>query len=207
MKVYLSMLLFFILNLGFSQQIPEFECILNVDKLPFSKSEIRVYKDHSISTGLELFRIYYDEDKKDWNAEFYQTVAKELKDKTIEVKIRRYDLKSYYNIEYIALQLLFSDIKYLPSDDVIKYKMEPKAKILLEEEGFIIETTSSITTDGIHYYVQVADLNEFYEIKYSNPENYLKKHPTIDELISFNEFLDIIKQHFNIFEDYKKRHP
>lgn len=209
MKNCLLILLLLCSFFGFSQQIPEFERILNVENLPFSDREIRVYKNHSITTGLELFRIYYDEDKKDWQAEFYYTVAEKIKDDSYEIVIRNFELKSFYNTEYLALQLLTSNIKYLPNDDAIRYKMKSKPKITLDIGGYFSysKTYGMSGVDGVGYYVQVKDQKEFNEIEYSNPERYLEEYPTIDELISFNEFLDIIKKNFNIFEDYKKRNP
>jgi len=209
MRFIFSIVFLFVTSLVSSQRITEFEKILNIDKLPFSDREIRVYKEHSPTTGLELFRIYYNEDKKDWKAEFYYTVAKKTSKDSYEIVIRNFELKSFYNTEYLALQLLTSDIKYLPNDDAIRYKMKSKPKITLDIGGcFSYSNTYGMSVvDGVGYYVQVKEGKNFNEIEYSNPERYLEEYPTIDELISINEFLDIIKKNFNIFEDYKKLHP
>ncbi|MEG0917085.1 MAG: hypothetical protein RSF68_08740 [Myroides sp.] len=202
---------------GFCQKFSEsersyltkLEKILKVDTIPFLDKEIRVYKKHEISTGLELFRIYYDEQKKDYKADFYYTVAKKTSNESHEIIIKHFELKSFYNTEYIALQLLTSNIKYLPSDEAIRYKMKPKPKITLDIGGYFSypNTYGMTVVDGVGYYVQVKDGKDFNEIHYSNPESYLEHYPTIDEYISINEFLDIIKKSFNIFEDYKKLHP
>ncbi|UUV22418.1 hypothetical protein [Paenimyroides aestuarii] len=194
---------------GFCQKFSEsersylskLERILKVDTIPFSKSEIRVYKKHEISTGLELFRIYYDEHKKDFKADFYYTVAKKTSKDSHEIVIKQFELKSFYNLEYVVLKLLNTNIQYIPTASAVSYKMKSKSEIILEMGKFYISQTSSTTVDGVSYYIQVKDDKDFNEIHYSNPERYLELYPTIDELISVNEFLDIIKKDFNIFED------
>lgn len=200
---------------GFCQKFSEsersylskLEKILKVDTIPFLDKEIRVYKKHEISTGLELFRIYFDEQKKDYKADFYYTFAKKTSNDSHEIIIKHFELKSFYNLEYVVLKLLNTNIQHIPTASAINYKMKSKSEIILEMGEFYISQTSSTTIDGVSYYIQVGEENIFNEISYSNPETNLSKYPTVDELISVNEFLDIIKKSFNIFEDYKKLHP
>lgn len=80
--------------------------------------------------------------------------------------------------------------------------MNPKASAMVDK-GYLyfIEGKPASIVDGYSYYIQVKYDKDFNEIHYSNPERYLELYPTIDELISVNEFLDIIKKSFNIFED------
>src|SRR5690606_5543038 len=107
----------------------------------------------------------------------------------------------FYNLEYVVLKLLNTNIQHIPTSSAISYKMKSKSEIILEKGEFYTSQTSSTIIDGVSYYIQVGDGKIFNEISYSNPETYLSKYPTVDELISVNEFLDIIKKSFNIFED------
>lgn len=215
MKNCIVLIFLFCFFSGFCQKFSEsersylstLEKILKVDTIPFFKNEIRVYKKHEISTGLELFRIYYDEQKKDYRADFYYTFAKKSSKDSHEIIIKHFELKSFYNLEYVVLKLLNTNIQHIPTSSAISYKMKPKSEIILEMDKFYNSQTSSTTIDGVSYYIQVSEGKIFNEIIYSNPESYLSKYPTVDELISVNEFLDIIKKDFNIFEDYKKLYP
>lgn len=201
---------------GFCQKFSEseksylskLEKILKVDTIPFYNQEIRVYKKSGITTGLELFRIYFNDESKVYQAELYETYSKRLNKDSIKTDIRKYELNSIYNLEYLMTKFILSDIKHVADMEKISYKMNPKPSAMVDK-GYLyfIEGKGASIVDGYGYYIQVKDGKGFNEIHYSNPERYLELYPTIDELISVNEFLDIIKKSFNIFEDYKKLYP
>ncbi|WLD23705.1 hypothetical protein NU10_13510 [Flavobacterium dauae] len=195
---------------GFCQKFSEsersylstLEKILKVDTIPFLDKEIRVYKKHEISTGLELFRIYSNDESKVYKAELYETYSKRLNKDSIKTDIRKYELNSIYNLEYLMTKFVLSDIKHVADMEKISYKMNPKASAMVDK-GYLyfIEGKPASIVDGYSYYIQVKDDKDFNEIHYSNPERYLELYPTIDELISVNEFLDIIKTSFGVFTD------
>mgnify|MGYP003399965651 CR=1 FL=1 len=132
MKNCIVLILLFCSFSGFSQKNSErdklylsnLEKILKVDTIPFYSQEIRVYKKREISTGLELFRIYYDEESKVYQAELYETYSKRLNKDSIKTDIRKYELKSIYNLEYLMMKLILSDIKYVADMEKISYKMK-----------------------------------------------------------------------------------
>jgi hypothetical protein len=184
----------------FSQEIQKFDTILKIENLKLHSKEIRVYKNYSTSTGLELFRMYYDENDK-INTEFYYTVARKSESGEITIRVRNKKLNSFKNPEWIWMELIYSKIIDLPDFNEIRYKLKGKAKIGIDEEGKIgAEVTEMYILDGEGYYVQIRNNGITKDIEYPNPESYLNKFPEVDELIIFNDFLNIIKEEFKVFK-------
>lgn len=201
MKIKLFYILFIIhISLLFSQEIQKFDSILKIENLKLHSKESRVYKDYSTSTGLELFRMYYDENDK-INTEFYYTVARKSESGETTIRVRNKKLNSFKNPEWIWLELIYSDILNIPDFDEIRYKLKPKAKVLLDEEGeLVVETIETYPLDGVSFYIQIRNNEITKDIEYPNPESYLNKFPEVDELIIFNDFLNIIKEEFKVFK-------
>lgn len=88
------------INTLLSQTIQEYDKVLKIEDLNFNNNEIRVYKKYSTSTGLELFRFYQDE-KENWKAEFYETVASRNNLNEITLRTRKFKLNSLKNFELI----------------------------------------------------------------------------------------------------------
>ncbi|MET3536233.1 hypothetical protein [Chryseobacterium limigenitum] len=182
-----------------SQTVQEYDKILKIENLKFNTIEIRVYKKYAISTGLELFRFYQD-NKENWKAEFYETVASKNNNGEIKIRTRKSKLNSLKNFELIWMQILDTDIIHLPKWEAFEYKLKKKNKKYEIEDGKIISSTSvSRSLDGSSYYVKIKNGKQENEIEYSNPESYLKTYPNVDELISFKELLDLLKNDFKIF--------
>jgi len=188
-------------SLLFAQEVQEFDTILKIENLEFHPKEIRVYKDFSTSTGLELFRMYYDENDK-INTEFYYTVAGKTESGKIKIRVRNKKLNSFKNPEYIWLELIYSKIIHLPDFDEIRYKLTPKPEIILNEEGELVtvKIRPAMFLDGEIYFVQIKNDGIIKSLEYPSPESYLGKFPDMDELIIFNDFLNIIKEEFKIFK-------
>ena len=182
-----------------AQQNLEYDKILKIENLNFHENEIRVYKKYSTSTGLELFRFYQDE-KENWKAEFYETVASRNNQDEIKIRIRKSKLNSLKNFELLWLQFLDTNVIHLPKWETFGYKLKKVNKDYQIEDGEIYSSTSSISAiDGQSFYVKIkrgTKENQFY---YSNPESYLEKYPNVDELLSFQELLNLIRTEFNIF--------
>lgn len=194
--------LFFALLLQFcflsGQRSLDYDKILKIENLKFNNSEIRVYKKYSTSTGLELFRFYQDQNNS-WKAEFYQTIALG-KNNDAKLKIRKSKLNSLKNLELLWMQILDTDVIYLPEMDKIQYKLNKKNKDYQVEDGEILSSTSqTYVVDGVDYYILIRNNLLQNEFEYDNPESYLQKYPNVDELISFQELLNLIRNEFKIF--------
>ncbi|WP_410692565.1 hypothetical protein [Chryseobacterium sp. SIMBA_038] len=171
---------------------------MKIENLKFNTNEIRVYKKYAISTGLELFRFYQD-DKENWKAELYKTfvISGNKEDKII---VDKTILNSLKNPKLIWAQILDTDVVCLSKWETFKYKLK---KHMHDYEVIDGEVTSSTQTtrimDGISYTVKIKTGENENEFSYSNPEDYLKTYPNVDELISFKELLDLLKKDFKIF--------
>lgn len=199
MKVSLLLILLIPFNV-FSQSFAKLDSILKIRNVELNSNELRVYRQHSTITGLELFRFYQDKNKV-WKADFYQTVAKRNSKNEIDIRITKEKLNSLKNFELIWLQILNSDILFLPKFDKIEYKLKQKNNDFEIVDGEISNTIRTISIlDGKGFYISIKNGNRFNEIIYPNPESYLKHYPNVDELQSVNELLDILRSEFKIFE-------
>lgn len=101
----------------------------------------------------------------------------------------------------IWLQILNSDILFLPKFDKIEYKLKQKNNDFEIVEGEIYNTISKVSVlDGEGFFIKIKNGNRVNEITYPNPESYLKHYPHVDELQSITELLEIVKSEFKIFE-------
>lgn len=186
----------------FSQSFEKLDSILNIQDIPLKESEIRIYKDYSISTGLELFRLYQDENNV-FHAEFYQTVVRKIGEKT-EIRVRKDKLNSLKNMEVIWLGFLNSDVADLPQFSDILYKFRENKDLELEiidDEVVYLKTSRPFILDGVTYLINFSSAKMKNQIVYDNPESYLKSFPNVDELISFQEILELVRTEFNLFNN------
>ncbi|MNK29683.1 hypothetical protein D3C87_480830 [compost metagenome] len=197
----LSFLLVLIIPLKiFSQSFAELDSILKITKTEFNTNELRIYRKHSTTTGLELFRFYQDENEL-WKADFYQTIAKRDSKNNIDIRIRKEKLNSLKNFELIWLRILNSDILFLPKFDKIEYKLKQKNNDFEIVDGEIYNTISKVSVlDGEVFFIKIKNVNRFNEIIYPNPQSYLTHYSNVDELQSVAELLQIVKSEFKIFE-------
>jgi len=199
-RLYLFFTLLFQFCFLYGQQLLDYDKILKIENLKFNNNEIRVYKKYSTSTGLELFRLYQDENNH-WRAEFYQTYSRGNQ-KEFKVNIRKSKLNSLKNLELLWIQILDTDVMYLPKMDKIQYKLNKKNKDYQVEDGEILSSASqTYMADGVDYYTLIRNKTFQNEFKYDNPESYLEKYPNVDELISFQELLNLIRNEFKIFNN------
>lgn len=197
--LYLILTLFIPFGFLSAQQNLEYDKILKIENLKFHENEIRVYKKYSTTTGLELFRFYQD-DKENWNAEFYETITTQNNKNEIKIRIRKSKLNSLKNFEMIWLQFLDTNVIHLPKWETFEYKLKKVNKNYQIEDGEIYSSTSSLSVlDGQSFYVKIILGKKENQFKYSNPESYLKKYPDVDELLSFQEILNLIRNEFKIF--------
>ena len=109
--------------------------------------------EYCILSAIGSGYIYYDEESKVYQAELYETYSKRLNKDSIKTDIRKYELKSIYNLEYLMMKLILSDIKYVADMEKISYKMNPKASAMVDK-GYLYfnEGKPASVLDGYTYY-------------------------------------------------------
>lgn len=186
-------------SFALGQVINNYDKILKTEDLPFHENEVRIYKKAATSTGLELFRLYEDSNKS-WKSELFTTIASRESEDKIKIRIKKHKLNSLKNMELIWMSILDTDILYLPKWENFKYKLQKRNKNYQIEDGEIVSTTSNtMIMDGSSYYVKIRAGKRENEFEYDTPESYLKIYPTVDELLSCKELIELIKNEFKIF--------
>jgi hypothetical protein len=180
------------------QTINEYDKTLKTHDLPFHEYEVRIYKKAATSAELELFRLYQDSNDT-WKADLFTTIASRENQDKFKIRIRKSKLNSLKNMELIWMSILDTHILDLPKWESFKYKLQKRNKNYQIEDGEIVSTTSNtMIMDGITYYVKIKAGRRENEFEYDNPESYLKIYPTVDELLSFKELIELIKNEFKI---------
>lgn len=203
----INILITFLFSIVISaQDTTEINSDLKLSDSLTNKTEIRIYQGGGISNYSSLFRMYQIKRNK-WIVEFYEHFSK-VNSRT-ELHIKKRELKSRSDMEFVYLNLIRSNILNLPNqqeirwklsgrDSIQKVKREFKGKDKEEYESFS-KTTHIV--DGIGYRIQVKDHDRKNDIYYSNPKSYLEEYPEVDELIFICEILDIIKNEFGIWKN------
>ncbi|RXM46226.1 hypothetical protein [Flavobacterium sp. YO64] len=199
---YYFIFLFFTIFKCFGQDISEINKALEIpDTLEF-KQEIRIYKDYSVTNGMEIFRMY-DEGKDNWKVYIFSfDKASKAVTKINAIQFPKESIRKLnpVNPNLIWLNILLCDVEFLPNFKNIDYKLKV-AKIIAEDGEFGISQNKKHVLDGESYRVFVKNGNNENNFSFDNPAFYLKYYPTVDELISYNELLSIIKKEFNLWED------
>lgn len=166
--------------------------------------EVRIYQDGGITNYSSLFRMFKDKSEK-WTAEFYEHYVKVG---LTELRTEKRILKSENEMEFVFQNFIRSHIIYLPSLSKIKWKLVgrgnvEKVKRVIrgkEVEEYLLMNTRIESLDGEVYKVQFRTSDKRNEFEYSNPEEYLKYYPEIDELIYMCEIIDLIRNEFHIWK-------
>ncbi|WP_223605820.1 hypothetical protein [Chryseobacterium sp. OSA05B] len=194
-KTLIFLFLFLSSDVLFSQNVNKYDKILNIENLPFNNHEVRIYRKHAISTGLDMFRLYQDHNN--WVGEWYETVATQNQ----KVQVKKSSLHLSNNPELVWVKIIDTDILHLPHWESIQYKLEKKNKEYFTEDGEnMVSRSKSVVVDGVSYYVKIKSDKTENEFEYYNPESYLKIYPNVDELISFKELLDVLRSEFKFFD-------
>ncbi len=202
MVKYYFIFLFFTLFNCFGQEVYEINKVLEIpDTLEFQK-EIRIYKDYAISNTIEIFRMY-DEGKDNWKVQIFSYSKNNKAVTKIDVitfpkeNIGKLKPKDAY---LIWLNLLLLDLEFLPDLKEINYKLK-SSSIKFEDGEYVTIKNIKTVTDGESYKVFIKNGSIENSFSFDNPESYLKYYPTVDELISYNKLLSIIKKEFNLWND------
>jgi hypothetical protein len=197
MKYYF--IFFFLIKLNcFGQEVSEINKIIRIPENLESQQEIRIYKNYSTSNRIDILRMIKNNEN-EWIAyKFYY--SKNFKDVT-KIDELRFPKESIGKLkpkdaELIWLNLLMTNIEFLPNMEAIRYKFgKPHIDFDKGERG--ISRNKKHILDGTEYKVYVRNGKIENSFSFDNPESYLKHYPTVDELISYNELLSVMKKEFS----------
>jgi len=194
----IQILIIFLFTIGvYAQNISRINTDLKLSDSLALDSEIRIYTGSGITNYSSLFRMYKDKSDK-WTTEFYQHYAKVSGQ--AELWTEKQTLKSKNDMEYVWNSILRTNVQFLPNMSEIKYKMRERGDVEFVDGEYQLMWKTKEIMDGVGYKVQIKADKKFNEIDYENPESYLKYYPELDELIYFNDLLDIVKSEFEIWK-------
>lgn len=186
----------------FGQEVSEINKVLEIPDTLELQKEIRIYKDYSILNTVEIFRMY-DEGKDKWNVQFFS--YSKNNNVVTKIDVRTFPKENIGKLQpkdanLIWLNILLSNVEFLPSIENIKYKLNTPYLDLENGEPTIAKKKIHVL-DGTGYQVYVKNGKIRNHFSFDNPESYLKYYPTVDELISYNKLLSVIKKEFNLWND------
>ncbi|SHF67952.1 hypothetical protein SAMN05444377_11583 [Flavobacterium fontis] len=191
MRIILFILFLFIGTVTFSQSTNQ---IINIpDSLTYQK-EIRVYKFAALTNYSELFRIYQKTDKS-WNVEFFKCYS--ARNENEKSRFEKIQVTVKTDFDLLWLKMLNTNIENLADWDKIKYKLKKKGEITNVRGEYELHWQKVSVTDGQYYQVIVRNGDRLNKVSYSNPETYFEHYPEVDELNSFVELLNLLKEEFN----------
>ncbi len=196
-RIFQILAIIFLCQITFSQTVTEINKDLKIsDSLKFDK-EIRIYKKISTTNGTEIFRIF-EYGKNKWKVELYKYYNSTNNNEKSKFELT--EIKAKSDLILVWLNLLISDVEYLPNLKDIKYKLKV-SKIELEDGEYGISKRFRLPLDGRSYSVFVKNGKINNKIEFDNPDSYLEVYPEVDELKSYKELLTVLSNEFNIWED------
>ena len=196
MKYYLVFIFFTIFNC-FSQEVSEINKVLEIPDTIEHQQEIRIYKD-SFGSKTEILRLFKDQTNEWVTYKFWYSKNIKSITKIDEIRFPKESIGKLKpkDPELIWLNLLITNVEFLPNMEAIRYKFG-KPKVDLDRGERVISRIKKHVLDGVGYKVYVRNgktKNSFY---FDNPKTYLKYYPTVDELISYNELLSVLEKEFS----------
>ncbi|CAM3869192.1 MULTISPECIES: hypothetical protein [Flavobacterium] len=179
---------------AFSQNISEINANLKISDSLTNQKEIRIYKKEGTTNYSELLHLYFENEK--WEAVQYKYyTSTNFKSPT---KIQKILLKTDEDLELAWIQILATNIEFLPNQSEIEYKLRGKLEIdRLTNGEYEYSYKKTLAIDGTNYLVMVKNYNKRNKVTFDNPERYLKLYPNVDELIDFCNLLKIINSTFS----------
>ncbi len=191
-------LLIILFTLGLSaQDLTELNKSLSLPDSISQEEEIRIYKGFGITNFTSIFRMYKDNSDK-WNIEHFEHFAGVKKRSKPEIKKQK--LTSKDKPELVWLNILRTNIQFLPEMSEIKWKMKKRGKIEEINNKPELSWSQVQIMDGVGYVVQIKENGKYHETYYGNPEKYLEHYPDVDELDFFSEFINLIRTEFDIWK-------
>lgn len=199
-------LIIFLFSFGVSaQNITEINSDLKLSDSLNYEAEVRIYQGVGITNYSSLFRMFKDKSEQ-WTAEFYEHYAKV--DGQTELQIQKQTFKSKNDMEFVFQNFVRSHIFDLPNLTEIKWKLVTRGNVEKvksthrgkETEEYELLNKKISILDGEGFKVQVKGWNRINEFEFSNPDEYLKHYPEIDELNYMCEILNQIRTEFGIWK-------
>ncbi|RKR06437.1 hypothetical protein CLV91_3397 [Maribacter vaceletii] len=172
-------------NIGFS------------DSLTYKK-EIRIYRTSGMTNYTGIFRMYQDSTEK-WRAELIDHFAKVPKQ--AELKIEKKRLKSKIKMDLVWLLIQKTNIKDLPDMKEIEWKLKKNPQIVKDMGETVLSWQKSRITDGEGFDVEFRWGKHLNRVYYGSPESNLRIYENIDELIYFNELLNLLRTEFGLWKN------
>ena len=163
-----------------------------------NEKEIRIYKHYGESGEYkETFRMYQDSSKI-WRAELISYTTRAPNPGSLS--LQKQELKSNSDMDMVWLNIVKTNIQDLPNMSDIYWKL--KEEPVIEEINGVKELVWEITDifDGEGFEVQFRWGKRSNRIVYYNPESFLKMYENVDELIYFNQLLNVLWTEFGIWE-------
>jgi hypothetical protein len=197
MKYYFIFFFLIILNC-FGQEVSEIDKIIRIPENLESQQEIRIYKNYSTSNRIDILRMIKNNENEWIVYKFYYSKNFKSVTKIDELRFPKESIGKLKpkDAELIWLNLLMTNIEFLPNMEAIRYKFgKPHIDFDKGERG--ISRNKKHILDGTEYKVYVRNGKIENSFSFDNPESYLKHYPTVDELISYNELLSVMKKEFS----------
>jgi len=197
MKYYFIFFFLIILNC-FGQEVSEINKIIRIPENLESQQEIRIYKNYSTSNRIDILRMIKNNENEWIVYKFYYSKNFKSVTKIDELRFPKESIGKLKpkDAELIWLNLLMTNIEFLPNMEAIRYKFgKPHIDFDKGERG--ISRNKKHILDGTEYKVYVRNGKIENSFSFDNPESYLKHYPTVDELISYNELLSVMKKEFS----------
>jgi hypothetical protein len=185
-----------------AQEISEINKVLKIPDVLDYENEIRIYKDYSITNGMEIFRMY-NEGKDNWIVCIFSfSKTNKTITKIDQIKFPKENIEKLKpkDANLIWLNLLITNAEFLPNMESVQYKLSTPF-IDSEKEEKVMIRKKVLVTDGAGYQVYIKNGKIRNNFSFYNPEKYLKYYPTVDELIAYNELLSVIKKEFNLWNN------
>lgn len=195
---YYFIFFFLIIFKCFGQEVSEINKVLRISDTLENKQEIRIYKDYSTTNEIDIIRMLKDK-KKDWVVhKFWYSKDFKTVTKIDEIRFPKENIGKLKpkDAELIWLNILITNVQFLPNMKTIRYKFG-KPHIEVNKGEREISKTEKHILDRVGYKVYIRNGKNTNSFSFDNPESYLKQYPTVDELISYNELLSVLKKEFN----------
>jgi len=162
------------------------------------KKEIRIYRTSGMTNYTGIFRMYQDSTEK-WRAELIDHYSKVTNQ--AELKIEKRKLKSKSKMDLVWLKIQKTNIQDLPNMAEIEWKLKKNPQIVKDMGETVLSWQKSSILDGEGFDVHIRWGKDFNRIYYSNPESYLRIYENVDELVYFNELLNLLRTEFNVWKN------
>ncbi len=199
-------IVFFILLLtafkGFGQDIFEVNKSLGLSENLEYEREIRIYKDFQDNNNVEIFRMY-DKGNNNWKVEI-SYYAKDYKQCT-KKDVIDFPKESAANPkprdpQLIWFNMLLADIEYLPNLQDIKYKLKNSTIEKIDGKNTLLKKVKTVpNVFSYSIFVRNVKVNNYFV--FNDPEKYFDLFPDVNELVSFNKLLSVIRNEFNIWKN------